>query len=109
MEHAMRVLNGLSPLAAERPDFSAKEEKTATELEVMIEKKINRAARLRCHSRDVGRAVVRVYPDNDFGWRAQVITAPKSVEPFQIAAERTASDLRALYDLKNKHRLGKVA
>ena len=43
-------------------------------------KKINRAARLRCHSRDVGRAVVRVYPDNEFGWRAQVITAPTSVE-----------------------------
>jgi hypothetical protein len=61
------------------------------------------------HSRDVGRAVVRVYPDNEFGWRAQVITAPTSVEPLQIAAERTASDLRALYDLKNKHRLGKVA
>jgi len=109
MEHAMRALDGLSLLAAEGPGILAKEEKTATELEVMIEEKINRAARLRCHSRDVVRAVVRVHPDNEFGWRAQVITAPKSVEPFQIAAERTASDLRGLYDLKNRRRLDKVA
>jgi len=33
----------------------------------------------------------------------------QQVSSLQIAAERTASDLRALYDLKNKHRLGKVA
>jgi len=109
MEHAMRVFNGLSLLAAQGPGTLAKEEKTAKELEVIIEEKINRATRLRYHSRDVGRAAVRVYLDNEFGWRAQVITAPKSVDPFQIAAERTATDLRALYDLKNRNRLDKVA
>jgi len=79
----------------------AKERKTATELEDMIEGKINRTTRLRYHSRDVGGAVARVHPDNTFGWRVQVITAPKSVDPFQVAADRIASELRALYDLKS--------
>src|SRR5262245_46947717 len=113
MEHAMQIdkilhFNDLSPLPAEGPSTMAKQRKTAIELEVMIEGQINRATQLRHHSRDVGRAVVRVHPDNTFGWRVQVITAPKSVDPFQVAAERIASGLRALYDLKSK-RLDKVA
>lgn len=87
----------------------AKERKTATELEDMIEGKINRATRLRYHSRDVGGAVARVHPDNTIGWRVQVITAPKSVDPFQVAADRIASELRALYDLKSDRRLDHVA
>ena len=114
MEHPMQIdkirhRNGLSPLPAEGPSSMAKERKTATELEDMIEGKINRATRLRYHSRDVGGAVARVHPDNTIGWRVQVITAPKSVDPFQVAADRIASDLRALYDLKSDRRLDHVA
>lgn len=83
MEHAMQI-----------------KRKTATELEDMLEGKINRATRLRYHSRDVDGVVVRTHPDDKFGWRVQVVTAPQSVDKFQIAADRIAGELRSLYDLK---------
>jgi hypothetical protein len=44
--------------------------------------------------------VVRTHPDDKFGWRVQVVTAPQSVDKFQIAADRIAGELRSLYDLK---------
>lgn len=98
--------NGLSPLSAKAP---ALEKKTATQLEVIIEGKINRAIQLQYHSRDIVGAVVRVDPDKTLGWRVQVIAAPKSIEPFQIAAERIASELRAVYELKLNLGLGQAA
>jgi hypothetical protein len=78
----------------------AKEQKTATELEDMFEEKINRATRLRHHSRDVDGVVLRTHPDDKFGWRVQVIAAPKSIGKFQVAADRIAHELRSSYDLK---------
>jgi hypothetical protein len=104
MDHSYRQQALVSP-AQTSPRFfkrrgpipMAKEQKTATELEDMFEEKINRATRLRHHSRDVDGVVLRTHPDDKFGWRVQVIAAPKSIGKFQVAADRIA---RSSYDLK---------
>lgn len=68
----------------------AKEAKTDTELEAMISERIA-----------VGGVFVSVRKDPLLGWRAMVITAPKSATYAQQLADQVAADLRKKFTLKD--------
>ena len=68
----------------------AKERKTTEELAAWIAEEIG-----------VGADAVKVYADPAVGWHATVIAARGQAADLQRRADLAASELRALYDLKD--------
>jgi hypothetical protein len=66
-----------------------KEKKTAQELANMIAKEIN-----------VGGTLIKVHADKVYGWHPTVVAGPLNIRALQKHAERIATKLRGIFDLK---------
>jgi len=69
-------------------DLSAKQRKTARELEEMIAERIG-----------VGGIMIKVHPDPAYGWHATVMTAPAKAVAAQQVVEKIGEELRSQFEL----------